>query len=130
MDAALINVEADSALPNQTSSEPAPADQCSHVEEITPDSAAIGHGWKVSNISGQSAEISGVIGQPFQFERNAPQEGGTRRSLTAGKSFRGVAKRCGMADCGISGGCLHKMNPAFDGPARYGRFYAAVLVSQ
>ena len=130
MDAAFVDIETDSARPDQSASEPAAAKQRGHIEEIAANSAAIGHGWKISHVAGQSAQISGMVGQPLQFERDAPQKCGSGGNLATGERFHGMAICRGMADGCVSGSGFYQMNPAFGGSAQHRGLYAAMLVSQ
>ena len=67
---------------------------------------------RIADIAGQRAQVADMVGQPFQFKRDASQERGPGRRLAAAQRFHGATVCRGVADGCIAGGGLYKVNPA------------------
>ena len=70
---ALLEIEPPAAGPDEPATEPVAAEQRGHVEEIAADPAAERSRGQVGHVAGERAEVAGVVGQPFEFERYGSQ---------------------------------------------------------
>ena len=83
-----------------------------------------------ADVSGEGAQVSGVVGDPFQFQSDGAEQLRAGRGLRSGKGFQVHAPGGGVADCGIARQGLHIVDSAQAGIAAQGGFDAPVLIAK
>ena len=129
-DLALPEVESHTARPDEPPAEPGAAELRRHVEEVAPETPAEGRRGQVRHVARERAEIAGMVGQPFELERDSPE--GLRACADPGPRERldqvGVGQR--VADRRVARGRLHVVDRPFRRSPDERGLDAAVLIAE
>ena len=126
----LIQVERDSAGPDQAPAEPIAAQKRRQVQHVPANPAAIGSGGQKSDIAGQRSQISDVVGNALQLQRYAADRLGAGRDAHPGEGFNGLAIGSRVADRRVARQRFHVMDRPRRRPSGQRSLYAAMLISE
>ena len=102
-----FEIVAAAAGPHQAAPEAVAANQRGEVEEIAADFAARRRRGQKRDVVGQRAEVAGVVGQAFEFERDGPQPLRAQRRLGPGEGFHDGRVGGGVGDGRVAGHGFH-----------------------
>jgi hypothetical protein len=98
-----VEIEQDAAGPDQAASETVSANQRRQVQKIAANASAKTRRGQIADVTGQRAEVAGMIGEPFQFQRDGAQRLRPRRYAAAGQGFDRLAMCQRVADGRVPG---------------------------
>ena len=125
-----LEVEPDAARPDETAAESRAAELRRHVEEVAAQPAAERSGRQIRDVSGKSAEVAGVVRQPFELQRDPPKRLRARRHSRSAERLDRMGVGQGVADRRVAGGGLHVVDRPLRRPSDERALDAAVLVTE
>jgi hypothetical protein len=128
--ARLVDVEADAAGPDESPAEAAPADRGREIQPVAPQPPAVRRRRQESDVSRQCAEVTGVIRQPFELERDAADDLGARRRRRPGESFECLRVGERVPDARVAGQRLRVVEAPAGISVHQRTLDAAVLVAE
>jgi hypothetical protein len=104
--------------------------QGGEVKEVTADLAASRRGRQKRHIARQRSEVTGVVGEPFQFESDGPEPLRAQRRFGPRQGFQGTCVRSGVSDGRVARHGLHLVDRRAVGATYKGFLDAPVLKTE
>ena len=125
-----FEVVAAAAGSHEAAAETIAANQRSEVEEVATDFAARRGSGQKRNIVGECAEVAGVIGQAFEFERDGSQPLRAQRRLGPGEGFHDGRVDSGVGNGRVTSHRFHLAHRRAVRPARERLLHSAMLIAE